>query len=197
MYVNETCTQHDHPRAITHRGDRRVIAVLPLLLLVACTRRHNMTGLHDVDGHVEVTARNGQVYEAVVTQTAKGPIFTLSSGAVFRVRDVTRVLDRRGVQGSLEGFVLGALPGIAIGAALGYSRGDDNCDATKHWCFFVFDAEDKAYFGGAIAGFLTGAAGFIFGAVRGSQYIYEDETSHVTVTAVGPSGSLGGLTVSF
>ncbi|HLL23194.1 MAG TPA: hypothetical protein VK427_13740 [Kofleriaceae bacterium] len=166
-------------------------------MLVACTHRHTLRDLHNVEGHVEVTARNGHVYEATATQTVDGPRFAINDGLVLRAGDVTRVVHRNDVQGSLQGLALGALPGIAIGAIAGYSSGDDECGDSSGDCFLLMDAEDKALVGGSLLGLLAGTIGLIAGAVQGSQHIYEDEPSQVTVTPVGPSGSVAGVTVGF
>jgi len=173
------------------------MALVLLLSLVGCTRRHNLTELRHVPGELEVTTRDGRSYDAVVTQTREGRAFVAKSGGVLSTGDVTRVVDRRHIQGSLEGLAIGAGAGVVVGAVLGYAigDGDDDCDSSS--CSVSFGPEFTALLAGMYLGAIGGGVGLVVGAVRGSPYIYENKASQVTVTPVGPPGSAAGMTIKW
>jgi hypothetical protein len=113
---------------------------------------------------------------------------------VLPVEHVSRVTMIRRGQGALEGFVIGLAGGALIGGAIGFASGEDDCANEGH-CWFTLTARDKAGVLGTLLGLLGGGIGGIAGQARGSRYVYSFRDHQVT--AKGPPGSVGGVTITF
>lgn len=176
---------------------RPFVAAL-LVAAAGCTHHRPLAQVSELgvgeDVTVDVTGY-GEV-EVTTVATAGGTSFRDAGGTLISPDNVARVVDVRRARGAGEGFLIAGGLGVAVGVVLGFADGDDPPCADTAWLCFRFSAGEKATLGGIAFGSLGGLIGLVVGAVRGSQFVY-DNGEGVTVTATAPSGSAAGLTVTF
>lgn len=174
-------------------------AIAGLVLLAGCTRHARVAHPRDLHGKRVLFGDGiGQVAGTVVAgplgdvtlATDRGPI---PLDSFESVTEVSRLLG--GLQGLGIGFLVGGIPG----AALGYAGGDDECNENGHsLCLFTFTAGEKAVLSGVFFGLLGGAIGLLVGASRGHRTVYElDAAPAPRFVPTGPPGSAAGVTILF
>ncbi len=161
----------------------------------ACTRQHHFATLK-AGTSVTVETVDGADVEATVLPHTTDVVLADDGGRIIPIQHIARVVDVRRGRGALDGALIAGLSGAAIGAVLGFSAGDDNCESDH--CLLSFSATDKAYLAGFMLGSLGAASGLIIGALIGSRDVYTfGDEREVRFIPSGPQGSVAGATIQF
>lgn len=162
-----------------------------------CTRHLDVVNASYLAGR-EVSIDTGSGHAEPGTMSSDGMMVHTAHGDL-RLDEVRTITDTRRARGALEGFALGFLLAGVPAGVLGYSSGDDTCDAGKI-CILPFTAGEKAGLYGGAFGMAGGLIGAVIGAVRGSHDVYDvGGASEVQprFTPSGPPGSVAGLTIRY
>lgn len=174
-------------------------AIAALVLLAGCTQRERVAHPRDLHGkRVHIGAGVEQIAGTVVVGP-QGDVTLATDRGPVPLDGTSKATEIRPVLGGVQGFGIGFLLGGIPGAALGYAGGDDECDENGHsLCLFTFTAREKAVLGGMFWGLLGGAAGLLVGAIRGQRTVYEfDDAPAPRFVPSGPPGSAAGVTIVF
>lgn len=139
--------------------------------------------------HRKLSDPSELVYEHVMVETTSAPgipqhgrvigsrygYYVATDTGDIPFGNVKSITERRHLIGALEGLGLGILAGAAVGVAIGFAEGDDECNTSRgeDFCYYSNTAAENAALGGIILGVLGGVIGLAVGAARGSRYVYE------------------------
>lgn len=175
--------------------------VLPLVLFAgACNHQLSAREMPILAGEfVEVEHRDGRTETALLVATGQGPALRTSSGDVA-LASVSRVSRTQRLRGGLQGLGIGALSAVSLTVVLGLAAAGDDTSTTGsgHADSSPMGISDGGaiLLGGIVLGGLGSMAGFLIGALIGSDDVYEPGAQG-QVTLSGPPGSAMGATVRF